>query len=175
MSVLNSQPVEYQRFNGYIERALPEGWWHGAVRGTGDGTGGTNNLALQFNQVGTVLSSRIFSLEQLAIYSGVAGALSGRLEQINLSSPESGDFRGIYTLNLGAHTEGTALRGSDLAFLPLFLGSQRDSALVASLAFVIANTDGGLVTLEAQGYWWGARSVSESGGPRRAPSGVYRT
>lgn len=173
MSVLAAEPVHYTRFNGWFEPQFPEGSWFGAVASIGDGTGGSNNLALQFNQVGGPLSSRIFTVEQMALFSGETGARIARIEAINLSSPPNLGFRGIYSMALATTSpSGNSVSLSELR-LPIFLGSQEDAALISSFAAVIDNVDTVQVTLEVQGYWWGARSVFAPGGPQRPPTGIY--
>jgi len=176
MSVLGAEPVEFQRFSGYRDRRYPEGYWFGFVTVTGDATGGTASLAINLNQAGrTTLSSRLFSLEQFAVHSDRVAAEAGRLEMVNLSGPSLGAFRGIITLPMVNFSQGNALEPSAYAMLPLFVGSQRDPALVSSIAVVMSNTDLIFRTFEAQGYWWGARSVLEPGGPQRPPTGLYQT
>ncbi len=173
MSVLAAQPVEFQRFSGWSDPRYPEGYWWGSVTGTGDGTGGSNNLAINFTQPAGSRSSKMFDLEQLAIHSGDTTALVGRLELANSEGPSNAGLRGILAVELQAFVDGSGLSGRDLTFLPLFLGSERSAALAFSLAFVIVNVDTEVVTLEAQGYWWGARSVLVPGGPQRPPTGLY--
>ncbi len=173
MSVLDAVPVEFKRFSGWVEQQMPEGYWFGSSVTTGDASAGTANHAINFNQAGGPRSSRIYSLEQISIFSDDVVTRVGRLEQVNLEGPANRVFRGIMGITLLLSVDGISMNTQDEAFLPRFLGSQRDPALVASIAFVIANIENVVTTFEVAGYWWGPRSVLVPGGPQRPLNGMF--
>lgn len=177
MTVLAVQDVFYRRYSGYPDSGLPEGMWMGGGAVLGDATGGTSVITLHFNPGSDVVSSRIYSLDQLAVYTDLGVSENVVMEQFNLGGPPSlaVGFRGFYRLDilslfgLGV----SALQTRDAAFLPLFLGAQEDAAQTSQLAVTGINTDGRTLTFEAQGYWWGPRSILVPGGPRRPADGMY--
>jgi len=172
VSVLNSLPAEYRRFNGYTDPRYPEGFWFGRVAVTGDATGGVAALTIQFNTDLTRVSSRIFSLEQLSVFSDETNNRNLSLSVGELGGPTGVQLRGFYQMLMVTFVNGNAL--FETPFLPLFLGAQNRVGLASFVAVTGANVDTVVMDFEAQGYWWGPRSILAEGGPQRPPTGLYR-
>jgi len=178
MTVLAVADVVYRRFNGYSDPRYPEGYWMGAVSVLGDGSGGLAVTTLHLQPGSTSLSSRIFSLEALSHFNNSTTDALAALETVNLGGPTnvlSIGFRRIMALEVTAvPVFGSAIRPRDLDLLPLFLGSQLVATTTAQVALSTPNVTGITYNLEAEGYWWGSRSVLQQGGPQRPPTGIYR-
>jgi len=176
MSVIGAIPVEYQRFSGYRDFRYPEGFWFASVSAVGDASGGTVNLQLTFAAAINVRNSRLYSVEQLSTDSSLTVAAVPRLQSTNMAGPSTGTLAHRYVLNcpLSEVTNAPATDPASLLMLPLFLGAQRGLNLAAHLNLTYANVNTILFVFEAQGYWWGPRSILVDGGPQRPPSGLYR-
>ncbi len=178
MTVLAVQGVEYRRFNGYRDPRYPEGMWMGGMTVTGDATGGLMVATLHFNVATDVISSRIFSLEAIGGSNGTVANVDAALEVVNLGGPLSLaplGFRRIYRVFFrGVTSFGAALELGGLSFMPLFLGAQQEVTVTSQIALSKPNVDLQVQTFEAEGYWWGPRSVLQEGGPQRPPTGLYR-
>lgn len=173
MTVANTNAVFYRRFNGYPSPALPEGWWWGRVRVTGDATGGTANMSLALAPIADALNSRMFSLEHMAVYSTEAADRGVRIQGTNLVGPGDLTLGHVIGGVLRASGNANALAGRDYAMLPVFLGSAALQSQQAAISAVLGNVDTIVYDFEAEGYWWGPRSILASGGPQRPVGSVY--
>jgi len=177
LSVVVSTFVRYQRFSGYADPRYPEGYWFGVRDGIGDGSAGTLQLQLVFTpatQLGR--NTRIYSVEQVSYRTSAGVATTVELLTENMGRAILGvddDHRiAILVVPSGIGVD-SAVRGDQLGFLPLFLGSQRNVGTASTYTSSNGNTTGITETFSAQGYWWGPRSVLVDGGPQRPPSGLY--
>jgi len=173
MSVANTEAVFYRRFAGYPQPELPEGWWWGVVIVVGDASGGTANLSLALAPISGALNSRIFNLEQISISMGSSTPVDVRLQGSNLVGPGGATLTHDVALELLSAGSASVVRGSDLDMLPLFLGSANDRAQQAAISAVLNNVDGVTFAFEAEGYWWGPRSILADGGPQRPQRSIY--
>lgn len=175
MSVTSTSEIQYRRFQGYADPRLPEGQWYGSTRVNGDASGGDATVSLRFNRAGDPLSSKIFTLEDLSLFSNDGFARTAELRMSNMSGPTNEILEHRYALFLATTTNPArnAVRARDLTLLPVFLGSQRDTATQSLLSTIQLNTNGIEYFFQAAGYWWGARSILVDGGPQRPPGSIY--
>lgn len=176
MTVTGEETVEYRRFNGYRDPRYPEGTWWGVVSVTGDASGGFALLQLIFtlsSQGGR--NSRLYSLEQVSIDSSLTTAAVPRLQTTNMSGPRGVSLAHRYALPiiLTEATNAPTIDAQHLSFLPLFLGEQRSVGVESNVNVTFINVNTIFFAFEAQGYWWGTRSILADGGPQRPPTGLY--
>jgi len=176
MSVTGETPVSYRRFNGYRDPRLPEGSWFASTSVVGDASGGEalTRLIFQLASQGA-RSSRMFSIEKISTDSTLTVAETARIQTTNMEGPPSGTLSNRYTLlmPLPQASPGPAVDARSLVFLPLFIGASRAQGLQSDLNIVFNNVTTILYAFEAQGYWWGPRSILADGGPQRPPHGLY--
>jgi len=177
MSVVDTSQVAYRRAQGYAQPGLPEGYWLGSVTMEGDASGGTITGSLIFSEATPALNSRIYSLEQFALFTLNEDAD----REINLFTDNLGHdgpaaLTNRWTLSTLGEAAGTnsALRPESATLLPLFLGSMRIVGIVTRIGVLLSNPGAARdYRFEAQGYWWGARAVLVDGGVKRPPNGLY--
>jgi len=170
MSVVGAVPIEFRRFSGYLDPRYPLGQWFGVSVIEGDATGGTASVTIDF--VASTQVSRatvLYNLEELSISREVQGSAFMRFLALNFSRPTSFAARHQYSLDIrqDAVGGGSAMDPKEAAFLPLFLGTQRDIGTTVQIAIIDGNSDGNTITMEAWGYYWSPRSVLIDGGPQR--------
>ncbi len=178
MSVVATSPVAYRRSSGYADPRYPEGHWLGSVTVSGDASGGTITASIVFSEAIAQLDSRIYSLEQFTAFSSTESstrAASFFTDNLGLDGPAALTNRFTGTISPHVTPDTTSLSPRDMTNLPLFLGSMRVRSILTRLGMSLVNPGVGEdYRLEAQGYWWGARSVLVDGGPQRPPTGLYR-
>jgi len=177
MAVVAEIVVESRRYSGWIDPRYPIGYWQAALTVVGDATGGNLGISLVFQSALAVsLNSQLYSVERLSIVAEDSINRIVKLSGVNMGGPANLGFTHEYAVSLEVITGpgGTAVRGQDMAFLPLFLGSQRIPGITASLSLLTSNTNDTVFRLEAEGYRWSPRSVLIDGGPQRPPTGLYR-
>lgn len=176
MSVTGEASVQYRRFQGYLDPRLPEGSWFGSTSVVGDASGGEalTRLIFQLASQGS-RSSRMFNIERISTDSTLTVAETSRIQTTNMEGPTSGTLANRFSLlmPLPQSAAGPAIDARSLLFLPLFLGTPRAQGLQADVNIIFQNVTTILYVFEAQGYWWGARSVLADGGPQRPPNGIY--
>jgi len=178
MSVVEQIDVRYRRFSGYLDPRYPEGHWFARASVTGDGSGGFATLSLVF--AGATLAtrnSRIYSLEQMSVSSTETTERVNLFTAANMGTTQfaQNNEMAVRSLDLAFNTPvAQAVEIGQLSFLPLFLGSQRFVGTTTSIDMLMTNVNAIVYNFEAQGYWWGPRSVLVDGGPQRPPSGLYR-
>jgi len=178
MSVIVQEFVQGRRYSGYRDPRYPLGTWFAAGTVTGDGTGGTASVDLVFSPAtAPTLNSNLYSIEQLSIRDTENVSTTYRVTATNFVGPRNQTLLHTYGMTLVGE-DGAAfgvLAGADLAFLPIFIGAQSQQGTTASFTAIRNNTTGIVTIFEAQGYFWGPRSVLTDGGPQRPPTGLYRT
>jgi len=177
MAVSTEVDVRYQRFSGYVDKRYPEGMWYASTNLTGDGTGGNSSITLVFTPAAeAALNTRMYSIESLHAASNDNAGEVGRLSAQNLGGRNLDQALVHQTLiNLDNDITGATLNPSDLVYWKgVFLGSQRAVSTLTGLTLIVANTNSRNHVLQAQGYWWGQRSVLADGGPQRPPTGLWR-
>lgn len=173
MTVANTEPVFYRRFSGFTEKHLPEGWWWGRVEVTGDASGGQANLSLAFAPVSAAKSSRIFNLEQMSFRTDDVGAGTIQFQGSNFVGPGGNTLLHVWGDALVNGQTQSFLSGASQSALPIFLGSANLQTLQAAYTAVMGNSNLDVFVFEAQGYWWGPRSILVPGGPQRPPFPMY--
>lgn len=176
MAVVQSDIVAYRRFSGYLDPRWPLGYWVGSSTGSGDASGGNITIELVFALASQAsLSSIMFSLERVGLASSDAASREFRLSVQNMG--QDGQAALLYETALATITGAVTRSPLDArrtASLPWFLGSQRIQGIQAEVQVDAGNPGVGVdFRFEAQGYYWGARSVLVDGGPQRPPTGLY--
>lgn len=176
MSVVAAIAVEYRRFNGYEDPALPIGIWIARAEVIGDASAGTSRIQFNFSTAGTPLSAQFYSLEQM-YYEGEGGSTRNvildtvGLEIVNL-------FNMITRMHFtyrGAGALGGAIDAKDFASLRgLYLGVTAAAGITSALRLTNeVNTNLESFSAGAQGYYWSPRSVLVDGGPQRPLTGLF--
>jgi len=176
VAVVGQIVVESRRYSGWLDPRYPIGYWQAALEVTGDASGGLLGIDLVFQPAEPVfLNSQMYSVERFGIATNDANQRLGRLTAVNMGGPANVGFSHEYSILLDPITivGGSAARGSEMTFLPWFLGSQRTPGITASVSVVLSNNDTVVFKFEAEGYRWSARSVLVDGGPQRPPTGPY--
>jgi len=172
MAVNHRLTPSFREWGGESDRRLPIGQWRAAGAVFGNATGGSVTITILFQpSTASARLSNLYSLEQLSMSRAESVTSNAGLRAQNLEDASHGL---AYALTLGP-IAGTSLAATVLTEkeLPLFLGGAAASGVDVGLELVSANTNGVLVTVIAEGYYWGARSRSVLGGPRRPEGAVY--
>ncbi len=176
MSVVGSTQIAYRRFSGWLDPRYPQGFWLGTVTVLGDASGGTLTASLIFAEATQAnLNSSMFSLEELGVSSLVGADRDVRISTDNLGRDGPGAIVHRMQVEMGVigGIGDTAMK-TDTLRLPIYLGAMRIIGVQTRLICGLNNGGVGLdVRFEAQGYWWGSRSVLVDGGPQRPPTGLY--
>lgn len=158
-----------------VDPGLPEGVWRAFGRVTGDATGGTQLLQLDFQKSTQPLSARMWSLEMIAAATSVAvsnfGVSATNLGEVLGQAPFTGTGYSLSMVNSGG--AGETIQGRDLAFLPWFLGAPRQKGVAAGLALFVGNALALTLDVWLRGFVWGPRSQTVNGGPRRPVGSVF--
>lgn len=174
MSINASADPTYRRFAGYVDPSLPTGTWQGRVQLVGDASGG--DMVAQLNLTGSAagFNSRFYSLEDFAATKNSNTAVVANLLVLNMGEPgQSGNPR-IYhapfvvsdPLAVTDPAAVSALRG-------LWLGQQIAIGNNAGFTLTLTNSDGILVTVFLEGYFWAPLASESPGGPSRPAQGLY--
>lgn len=178
MTVASAVIVQFQRYSGYRDPRLPMGTWFGFDFVTGDASGGFAAAAISFQDPSTLrLSSALISVEEVSLGHNQGADIIPFLQAVNFSGPT--DVPLDHSIAIEVNDTGVAGESHQLArsggrnFLPWFLGSQRVPTVAASLVATFVNVDTRIFHIQAQGYWWDARSVLIDGGPQRPVSSLF--
>jgi len=161
---------------GWDDPGYPLGVWIAAGNVTGNVSGGIRAVQINLATAGTPVGLA-FSLEQLLVRDSetnnkVLDTFIANLEPVYVSAGGSRRFSADLIQASGSIE--VALRIADMRSLAYFLGIAASAASVASLTFQVANANNEVLTVNATGYIWGARSVIQRpGGYRRPPDGMF--
>jgi len=175
MSVIVVIEPDFEFWQTGADPGLPEAAWRSFGRITGNASGGFMLLQVDFQKANLPLSSRMWSLEMLAMSTTIA------LPNVGVQASNLGEFLGAapfastgYALQLvGADGLNANIQGRDLAFLPWFMGAPRQLGVAAGVSFVTSNVNLGVLDVWARGFVWGPRSQVTQGGPRRPVGSVF--
>ena len=175
MSVITEEFVRFYPFPGFEDPSLPAGSWAGVVAVVGDASGGTRIGDIVFAPAGQAISSRMFSLEQVAISDEDLTTKNPTIQSIGLGKAGDINFDSLFmSLQMIAGDTISGIRGSELEALKgYFLGRQNRNTVATSLRITTVNSDGDNLILQAEGYWWDSRSLNVRGGPSRPARGMY--
>lgn len=177
MAISADSQVAFRRFSGFLDPRFPEGYWLGSVTLSGDASGGQATANLIFSEATQpALDSRMYSLEQLSFFRDNNSDIDAGIFTDNLG------LDGPAALTNNYHIEGATagtlarspVRTATLPPFPIWLGSMRVTGVQTRLALAMLNVNGTDLRFEAQGYWWGPRSILVDGGPQRPPTGLYK-
>jgi len=169
--------VEYRPWNAFENPAFPEGAWFVSQSIAHAGGGGLVTAQVRFQAAGENLSSRLWSLEQFSL--DTLGALGGIVVEVQTVNLETFERVGTVAQAVAFQMNdlpisGRAVKGSELSFLPWFLGAPRIEGLSAGLD--IRTLDGGVGERTNQflsGYFWGPAARNAPGGPQRPHTGLF--
>jgi len=169
MSVALIVKVRRRSWNGYREQAFPTGYWIGAGRVEGDGTGGTALFVAVFNPGSAQKVNQWYSLEQLTMFDFENAPRAISVEANNFDD----DILGIKAWMVNSFSAGAnaaiALQDSRAG---IFLGNQRASGTQLDIRLTKSNAAFNWDVI-MEGYIWGPRSLSAPGGFQRPPTGIY--
>lgn len=172
--------ITIRPFTGYRDPSLPIAMWLGSANVTGDGSLGVMSAIIAFTLASAPRSGNLYSLEQVTAHATLgAPSHNFRLTADNMESISSDGinqrFQAVGSFSSGPDTIAADLNLGALAALRgIFLGTQAIGLAMASLILADINEDTSILTLIAQGYVWGPRSVLAEGGPSRPLQGLYR-
>ncbi len=180
----NEVDVQRREFAGFRDPGLPIGTWQGFVTVGGDASGGVRQALVTFKQPGDPLSGNMYSLDQLTVQDSdeatkfltvtAANMDPLRVGPIEIGIGQSFACQLIGVADASAGFEGSRIAGRDVSQLPMWLGRALDAVNNAQLRLFLTNVDLALMSVGAQGYIWGPRSITADGGPRRPVSSMYR-
>lgn len=176
MSVTATGSLKTRPYSGFIEKGLPVGIWTGEVQVVANGTGGTSIARINFQEATLSRFYWFLSLEQLMIKSVNAADFTLRMRTQNLDENFSNDpVWGIRMQAIEVSTPNSAIEHSDanMFLKATFLGRVRFKETTSFIAWDMANVNGEVLTVLAQGYIWEPDAVNAPGGLRRPAQGLY--
>jgi len=176
MTIIFFAHPQQRPWRGYDDPGLPVGMWIAQGSVTGDGSGGSMTVRMEFKPEGEPVSGRYYSLEQLHVHHPQASAdETGRLRLNNMGIiGDTGLVNRDYALNLQVQlTNGAVLRLEDSHALHLFLDRATLVDLVSTIDIGVTNVAAETLIATGEGYIWEPRSVMAEGGLRRPVDGLY--
>jgi len=175
MTVVVAAPPAFRNFRGWADPGLPDGYWYYENSSLGDASGGLNIIQVTFQAVDEPAPSLIWSLEQFNLHS-TAGVETAKITITNMDRvPQLGagiNLVRAYAIELVSTPIGAALALRDMV-VPIFLGQAIDNNQISDLQFDAANSNGQVILLHAQGYFWGPGAINAEGGPRRPLGSIF--
>lgn len=179
MSVTSVVSIHPRLWRGYDDPGLPVGMYIAHNTGTGDGTGGTNELAFVFKAANEPASGRFFNIEQFNVFEATAqGAdILGSLRALDFEALGQ-DAITTRRWRFAMTDDGTARRTIDFSTgpppMPLFLGqTARAAAFFSHVVIAVPNVNTQPIEATIQGYIWEPRSILAEGGLRRPIDALY--
>lgn len=173
MAIATTASIEYRPESGWEDPGYPIRVWRAGATVTGNATGGTRVVQINL-KAANVQPGNLFSLEYLSVENGAIGddAVSLLTSGMELLSAIAAVRHWSIPTPL---VDGTTDLAMSLVTMPkLFIGRAAGFTSAGTLAFSVSNADTERLEINAMGYMWGPRSVSQSrGGPRRPPDGMF--
>lgn len=177
MSITVPYNTKTRPWGGYTHPSLPIATWYAEGNVTGDSSGGHRAVQLNFSPgtAGQASPALYYSLEQISLADTLNADRDVLFQLIN----------GDEAMTTGSQwwqqgVSGTAIGPAALNFAArspaLWLGNIKlPGGGAHGMLFVMANSNTHVLTVVAQGYVWGARSISWPGGPQRPPNGLFQS
>lgn len=183
MSVSESAEVLYRPFWGYSDPRYPEGLWTVRQGLLGDASGGDMGIYIFFaHGAASNLDSSMFNIEQVSLVASNnvdanVGFYTYGMDHLIGTITSVGQARHLALEAVGLSIGfGSAISAESAASMKgVFLGRQWRVGHSAYFVVQTPNVSSSLLTLTAQGYWWGPRSILADGGPQRPPTGLFPT
>jgi len=177
VSIIEVVTAGYRPYASYDDPTLPVGQWVGGGTVTGNSSGGFEMVQIDFSKNTQLRSSQTYSLEGVSIYCTATAQVSMGVAAFNLD-PDMVRAAGLsraFAMLLEATPADASIRlsGSGASILPVFLGRQNNPNISTGISFALVNVNSEQLRVTAEGYVWGARSVSMPGGPQRPLQGLY--
>lgn len=175
MTIAVLEPVMRKEWGGSPLPWQPLGMWSFSGTLAGDASGGSKTLEMAFNLQGVsaILDSNLYSLDQLFFLEDASASQNAQVLSLNMGEITQGVNLTVALQDIGATGESAVLGRDALGFRGIFLGQQIDGEQSSTLGVRVINVLNEVLTVEAYGYFWGARSRSYLGGPQRYPSGLF--
>jgi len=180
VSVSDAVDIQQREFAGYTDPALPEGQWHVFGSVNGDASGGNREIQVVFKRTATPLSSTMWSLDQLSVRDADENTKFLTVEFLNMDPLHVGpiDIGIAYgfacqLVGVAGAFAGARITGRDVSHLPVWLGRALDAVNSALMIITLVNVDVRSIEVAAMGYYWGPRSITAEGGPRRPLGGMF--
>lgn len=172
MALTQRRSVEVLPWRAFENPAFPEGAWICALSIAENASGDPVTAAIDFQTDTAALSSRMWSLEQLAVQKlNSLGGINLMIQPQNMETyqraqlPFTG-WRAEFT-NLPVSPGGRALDGLTANILPIFFGAPRIAGVNAGFTVVADNDLTNRLNVVAFGYFWGPGARTSPGGPQR--------
>jgi hypothetical protein len=177
MAVSIEAMISQLGYNGFLNPALPVGFWEFEQTLTGDGTAGQNNIRAIFTETGAELNEQLYSIEQILTRRTTATAEAGTMDIQGWGTNRAvgaGVSRGL-VMEFPAPAGYVAITSHDQGKvqLPIWLGGQRKAGGQVYVELVTTNTSGVTQKIHMLGYIWHARSVLSPGGPQRPTGSLF--
>jgi len=177
MAIIEVVTAQMRAWQASPDPTLPEGAWIASGTVVGTATGGPRTIQIDFQKAATRLSSRLFSLEQMALTDVSSAVIQWELQTFNLETFEGqGIASRAWALNITKDNRPNGNGGALDTFsnlLPLFLGAPSQAGVAAGISFVADNVNAITMVCFAQGFFWGPRSITAPGGPQRPLRSIY--
>lgn len=168
MSVTGIGVPFFYPYQGQIDARSPAGMWGALASATGDASGGTASVQVQFAVAAVATPSDIgYSLDTLSITKGTGTLDLARMSFPNFRLPG----RAAANVNPQYHLPMVVSAGQQelermLENLPLFMGVPAGGVDVSLQVLFVANTNTASYTVRASGRYWLAEAVRLGAGPQ---------
>ncbi len=180
MSVSLVVPIQRRPFRGYTDPGLPEGIWIVQSSVLGDAGGGSLNFDILFKDGSLPVpeSSLMYSLEQLMIFLSRNTPIIPSINPANwdeITPGATGATSHVWRADLSTMSLTNGAAGEIREVTPpraWFLGQVRKNVTNTIIRITVPN-DASSISVKAEGYIWGPRSLNSAGGPRRPADSLY--
>jgi len=176
VSVFGTFRIDTRPYTGYTDPGLPIGSWIAQAGLVGDASGGILRMNFLIEREGGVRVSELYNIEQFSADTSSSTGRDITLATINMDrlAPTRQASPQKWRMATIVGGDGTsAIDTAKLMGLPYWLGAPDVDTPAGDKGFSVTflNIDLLLFAATVQGYFWGPRSVTAPGGPRRPVAG----
>lgn len=178
MALTQRRSAEVLPWRAFADPAFPEGAWICALSIAENASGDPVTAAIDFQTDTAALSSRMWSLEQLAVQklnslgSAAVQLIPRNMETFQRAQLPSTGWR-LNLVSLPAVPGGRGLDPRDTGLFPIFFGAPRIAGVNAGFELVTENDLTNRLNVVAFGYFWGPGARMAPGGPQRPTTGPW--